>query len=79
MTALIADENKRRTTEIQEAYETLQEEIRQSAVWAGRPADSVKLIAVTKNFASADIDAILALGQTDLGVNRVQEMTGKID
>ncbi len=79
LTALIADENKRRTTEIQEAYETLQEEIRQSAVRAGRPADSVKLIAVTKNFASTDIDAILALGHTDLGENRVQEMTGKID
>ncbi|NLC39860.1 MAG: hypothetical protein GX763_02960, partial [Clostridiaceae bacterium] len=67
MTALIADDNKKRETEIQEAYETLQEEIRQSAVRAGRPADSVKLLAVTKNFESTDIDAILALGHTDLG------------
>ncbi len=79
MTSLIAEENSKRETEIQEAYKTLQEEIRQSAVRAGRPADSVKLIAVTKNFESTDIDAILALGHTDLGENRVQEMNGKID
>jgi hypothetical protein len=79
LTALIPEANKQREAEIQKAYETLQEDIRQSAVRAGRPADSVRLIAVTKNFGTADIDAILALGHTELGENRVQEMNSKID
>ncbi|NLV98848.1 MAG: YggS family pyridoxal phosphate-dependent enzyme [Clostridiaceae bacterium] len=64
---------------MQKAYKTLQEDIRQSAIRAGRPAESVRLIAVTKNFDTSDIDAILALGHKDLGENRVQEMIGKID
>ncbi|NLV98291.1 MAG: YggS family pyridoxal phosphate-dependent enzyme, partial [Clostridiaceae bacterium] len=50
MTALIAEEDKKREAEIQKAYKTLQEDIRQSAIRAGRPAESVRLIAVTKNF-----------------------------
>ncbi len=79
MTALIAEEDKKREAEIQKAYKTLQEDIRQSAIRAGRPAESVRLIAVTKNFDTSDIDAILALGHKDLGENRVQEMIGKID
>jgi pyridoxal phosphate enzyme (YggS family) len=79
LTALIAEEDKKREAEIQKAYKTLQEDIRQSAIRAGRPAESVRLIAVTKNFDTSDIDAILALGHKDLGENRVQEMIGKID
>ena len=79
MTALIAEEDKKREAEIQKAYKTLQEYIRHSAIRAGRPAESVRLIAVTKNFDTSDIDAILALGHKDLGENRVQEMIGKID
>ncbi|MDD4323910.1 MAG: YggS family pyridoxal phosphate-dependent enzyme [Eubacteriales bacterium] len=71
--------NTDRKLEIQSAYQALQEDIRQTAVRAGRPADSVRLIAVTKNFDTKDIDAILDLGHKDLGENKVQELTGKID
>lgn len=79
MTATIADVNKDRELAIQRSYQALQEDIRQSAIRAGRPADAVKLIAVTKNFDTVDIDAILALDHKDLGENRVQEMNAKID
>lgn len=79
MTASIADVNENRKQEIQKAYQTLQEDIRQSAIKAGRSPEAVKLIAVSKNYDTVDIDAILALGHKDLGENRVQEMNAKID
>ena len=79
LTASTADEYKEQKLRIQQAYKTLLEDIRESAVAAGRDADAVQLIAVSKNFAPSDIDAILKLGNVDLGENRVQEMNSKIE
>ena len=45
---------------------------------AGRPADSCRLLAVTKNRASAEVAALARAGQADFGENRVQEAARKI-
>jgi pyridoxal phosphate enzyme (YggS family) len=45
---------------------------------AGRPVDSVRLIAVSKGFPAATVVAAAAAGLSDFGENRVQEAEGKI-
>ena len=44
---------------------------------AGRSADSVRLVAVSKTFGAADIDEAVRAGVTDIGENRVQEFRDK--
>jgi hypothetical protein len=44
---------------------------------AGRAADAVQLVAVSKTHPSAAVEAALAAGQTLFGENRVQEAAGK--
>jgi len=45
---------------------------------AGRPRQSVTLVAVSKTFPATAVDAAVAAGATDVGENRVQEMREKI-
>ena len=45
---------------------------------AGRRAESVTLVAVSKTFGVAEVEAAIAGGVTDLGENRVQEAEEKI-
>jgi pyridoxal phosphate enzyme (YggS family) len=45
---------------------------------AGRPPDSCRLLAVSKNRTPGEIDALAALGVGDFGENRVQEAARKI-
>ncbi|MCL2182098.1 MAG: YggS family pyridoxal phosphate-dependent enzyme [Chitinispirillia bacterium] len=44
---------------------------------AGRPAASVRLIAVTKNHPAQTVQALIDLGVRDIGENRVQEIEEK--
>jgi pyridoxal phosphate enzyme (YggS family) len=44
---------------------------------AGRPAGSVRLIAVSKTWPADDVRAVAALGQADFAENRAQELLGK--
>jgi len=44
---------------------------------AGRPADAVTLIAVTKTFPASDVRLLVELGVTDIGENRDQEAAPK--
>jgi pyridoxal phosphate enzyme (YggS family) len=44
---------------------------------AGRDPAGVRLLAVSKTFPAADVRALAALGQTDFGENRAQELAGK--
>src|SRR5260221_3790683 len=44
---------------------------------AGRPADDVTLIAVTKTFPASDVRLLVELGVTDIGENRDQEAARK--
>ncbi|HYM59638.1 MAG TPA: YggS family pyridoxal phosphate-dependent enzyme [Thermoanaerobaculia bacterium] len=45
---------------------------------AGRPRESVTLVAVSKTFPAAAVEAAVAAGATDVGENRVQEMREKV-
>ena len=45
---------------------------------AGRAPDSCRLLAVTKNRNPEEIEALVSLGQRELGENRVQEAAAKI-
>lgn len=49
-----------------------------AAVRAGRPADAVRLIAVSKTFGPEHVLAAAACGQRDFGENRVQEALPKM-
>jgi hypothetical protein len=49
-----------------------------AAARAGRNADDVRLIAVSKTFAADHVRAAVAAGQRDFGENRVQEALQKI-
>ncbi len=49
-----------------------------AAARAGRGADGVRLVAVTKAAGLAVVEALVALGVTDLGENRVEAAAGKI-
>jgi pyridoxal phosphate enzyme (YggS family) len=46
---------------------------------AGRPQGSVALLAVTKTVPAAVVAALIDLGQSAFGENRVQEAVGKVD
>jgi PLP dependent protein len=51
--------------------------IAKAAELAGRPADAVTLIAVSKTQPAEAIEPLIAEGQRDFGENRVQEAQGK--
>jgi pyridoxal phosphate enzyme (YggS family) len=51
--------------------------IRRAAVDAGRAADAVTLVAVSKTFGAEDVRPVLEAGQRVFGENRVQEAAGK--
>jgi len=56
----------------------VREAIRAAAVRAGRSADSVRLLAVTKGFPAETVRAAMALGLRDFAENRVQEAETKM-
>ena len=58
--------------------QTLRERIAAAARRVGRPADSVKLLAVTKTVLPAAIRTAMEAGVTDFGENYVQEAREKI-
>jgi len=48
------------------------------AAQAGRPENSVRLLAVSKTFPASDIAEAIAAGQVSFGENRVQELAEKV-
>lgn len=60
-----------------EHLDAVRRQVARAARDAGRPADAVTLIAVSKTFAAADIRPVLAAGQRVFGENRVQEARAK--
>jgi hypothetical protein len=63
--------------ELKERLNTIHERIGAACVRAGRPVDSVKLIAVTKTHPVETLQALIDIGIKDLGENRVQEILDK--
>lgn len=64
---------------ISENLKRVRERIAAAAQKAGRDADEIQLICVTKNFGVEDIRAALACGVTACGENRVQELCEKYE
>lgn len=61
-----------------ERLEQVRQRIREAALAAQRPADSVRLLAVSKTHGVEQIREALAAGQTAFGESYVQEAIGKI-
>lgn len=60
------------------ALPRVRERIHRAADAAGRPAEDVRLVAVTKSHPFEAVEAALAAGLTDLGENRVEELEAKV-
>jgi PLP dependent protein len=63
----------------EKAWQVARQRIADAASAAGRPPDSVRLLAVSKTFPPAAIRAVHALGQRAFGENYVQEARFKHD
>jgi pyridoxal phosphate enzyme (YggS family) len=68
-----------RRDEVEAALEKVRARIATACRAAGRPIDTVRLIAVTKTFPVDDAALLTDLGVTDLGENREQEAGPKAD
>jgi pyridoxal phosphate enzyme (YggS family) len=62
---------------VEARLEAVRREIAQACRSAGRPVDSVNLVAVSKTFGAAAIEPAIAAGQRIFGENRVQEAKAK--
>jgi PLP dependent protein len=66
-----------REAELWRNLERLRSRIAAACAAAGRPADDVTLIAVTKTFPASDVRLLVGMGVTDIGENRDQEAAPK--
>ena len=66
-------------TTLQQRYAHLLARIRTACLAAGRPADSVTLLAVSKTFPAGQVLELAALGQRAFGESYLQEALAKID
>ncbi|MGF6148785.1 Predicted enzyme with a TIM-barrel fold [Kingella potus] len=64
---------------LQQNYQNFMQNLAQAAAKAGRPSESVRLVAVSKTFPAADIRTLYAAGQRDFGENYVQEWQDKAE
>ena len=58
-------------------YEAVRRQVADAADCAGRAADEITIVGVTKTVGIPEIQAALAAGMTDFGENRAQEFLGK--
>jgi hypothetical protein len=65
------------TTDLEHDLAAVRARIAAAARDAGRDPATVALLAVSKTWPAADVRALAALGQTDFGENRAQELVGK--
>jgi len=66
-----------RAQDIASRLTEVRQQIADAAARAGRPADSVRLVAVSKKMPAEDVRAALAAGQRDFGENYAQELRDK--
>jgi PLP dependent protein len=66
-----------RRAEIAAGLAKVRDRIAAACAAAGRAADEVTLVAVTKTYPAADVLRLAGLGVTDIGENRDQEAAGK--
>lgn len=65
--------------DLKERYLAVLARVEEAEQRAGRPANSVKLLAVGKGRAVAELQALYDLGQRSFGENRAQELARKMD
>ena len=66
-----------RAQDIASRLTEVRQQIADAAARAGRPADSVRLVAVSKKMPAEDVRAALAAGQRDFGENYAKELRDK--
>jgi PLP dependent protein len=66
-----------RRAELAASLHEVRERIARACAGAGRPADAVTLVAVTKTYPASDVLLLAGLGVTDVGENRDQEAAPK--
>ena len=66
-------------TTLQQNYRNVCSDIARAAAEAGRPSESVRLVAVGKTFPSGDIREVYAAGQRDFGENYIREWYEKTE
>ena len=66
-------------TTLQQNYRNVCSDIARAAAEAGRPSESVRLVAVSKTFPAGDIREVYAAGQRDFGENYIQEWYEKTE
>lgn len=74
----MTDPTSARRDELAAALAAVRERIAAACATAGRGADEVRLIAVTKTFPAIDAALLADLGMLDLGENREQEAAAKV-
>lgn len=77
MDRFMLDEERLKSTE--ENYKRIRNNVRETAVKAGRNENDVRLMCVTKTVEAPYINRVLELGADLIGENRVQEYLGKRD
>lgn len=68
-----------RTAELADNLARTRLRVEQACAAAGRPADAVTLIVVTKFFGAEDVRRLAGLGVEDVGENRAQEAAAKYE
>ena len=66
-----------RRAELATSLAEVRERIARACAAAGRPADAVTLVAVTKTYPASDVVLLAGLGVTEVGENRDQEAAAK--
>ncbi|GGK70601.1 YggS family pyridoxal phosphate-dependent enzyme [Mangrovihabitans endophyticus] len=66
-----------RRAQLAAALDAVRRRIARACADAGRRPDDVTLVAVTKNYPAADVQALAELGVTDVGENKDQEAAAK--
>jgi len=73
----VTDEGRR--SDLAAALSQVHARIDQACAAAGRPAEEVTLVAVTKTYPASDVVLLAGLGVTDVGENRDQEAASKAE
>ena len=74
-----ADRDSRRVSDVAAAIAEVRSRIAGAARRAGREPDAVRLVAATKTVPAERVAEAVALGVTDVGENRAQELLAKAD
>jgi pyridoxal phosphate enzyme (YggS family) len=78
-TDAVGNKEDTRRAELAESLAAVEARIAAACAAAGRPRESVRLLAVTKTFPALDAALLADLGLTDLAENRDQEAGEKVD